>query len=366
MKDTHTFDRVKSDSDYSKLDPAELTPEQQAELDRASETVAFMLQRQFDLSAPAPVLDPVISLNGTIVATPGNVICLSGVAGSAKTRCGICGILSASLTGSAIGWTVTNPRQGAVLAIDAEQSHYHWHMRNADIATRSGIQSQLPRGFHSFPCVGESPEQLCLELEHLMTWANFTYGSVRIIVLDGFSDLIHNTNDPDESALCVRWLHDLAQRFQCVIVGVIHANEGSENVRSRGHLGAQLTRKSESVLSFSKSDNVVQCFSVKARNAPILKKDAVRWQWDPQTHNFELIDPATIKPPGPSAVFSDTLNALRKGPERMTYSQAVQCISSGCGISTKAAQARLDRGHQQGFISKLEGGFYSIIENSEL
>ena len=365
MDDTHTFDRVKSDSDYSNPDPAELTPEQQTELDRASETVAFMLQRQFDLSAPAPVLDPVISLNGTIVATPGNVICLSGVAGSAKTRCGICGILSASLTGSAIGWTVTNPQKGAILHIDAEQSAYHWHMRNADIATRSGIQDTLPRGFHSFPCVGESPEQLCLELEHSMTWANFTYGGVRIVVLDGFSDLIHNTNDPDESAICVRWLHDLAQRFQCVIVGVIHSNEGSENVRSRGHLGAQLTRKSESVLNFSKSDNVVQCFSVKARNAPILKKDAVRWQWDTATHNFELIDPATLPPPGPSATYTEAADALRGCPP-LIYAQAKGTIAKPCKISPDAAEKRLKRALEQGLISRDAQGRYFTPEDTEL
>ena len=354
---------VKSDSEFSNTDPVELTPEQQEELDKASATVAFMLQRQFDLSAPAPALDPVILLGGTIVATPGNVICLSGVAGSAKTRCGIGGILSASLTGNAIGWTVSNPQKGAILHIDAEQSHYHWHMRNADIATRSGIQT-LPRGFHSFPCVGESPEQLRHELEDSMTWARYTYGGIRIVVLDGFSDLIHNTNDVDESALCVRWLHDLAQRFQCVIVGVIHSNEGSENVRSRGHLGAQLTRKSESVLNFSKSDNVVQCFSVKARNAPILKKDAVRWQWDTATHNFELIDPATIPPPGPSATYTEASGAL-KGCPPLTYSQAAQRISDGCGITLKAAQIRLTRGHEQGLILKDAAGRYHIPEAIE-
>lgn len=387
---------VKSDSDYSTPDPEsvsisdaesrslwesatpiptqqkqpepELEPlsdEDEARLEKARCLVAELMPLEFDASKPPPPDDPVLSLGGVVVGSPGNLVILSGQAKSGKSRCGVGGILSASICGSALGWSVRNPRNHAVIHLDSEQGASHWDGLNRSVMRRAGVAG-FPDHVKSWRMTGFEPHRLRDSFGELLFWSKRRFGGTRIAILDNLTDMLMDVNSIVESVNLRIFLHALAQDYNCLIVGVLHSNQSSESSKARGHVGSECERKAESILPFYRDGEIVSTYTSLPRNEPILKGKGPKWRWSNDSHDFELVDPATIPPPGPSAVFSDTLNALRKGPERMTYSQAVQCISDGCKISTKAAQARLDRGHQQGFISKLEGGFYSIIENSEL
>lgn len=346
-------------------EPEPLTEADEKRLERARCLVADLMPLEFDASKPPPPDDPVLSLGGVVVGSPGNLVILSGQAKSGKSRCGVGGILSASICGSALGWSVRNPRNRAVLHLDSEQGASHWDGLNRSVMRRAGV-TEFPDHIKSWRLAGFEPHRLRDSFAELMFWSSHRFGGTRIAILDNLTDMLTDYNSIVESVNLRVFLHALAQEYSCLIIGVLHSNQSSESSKARGHVGSEAERKAEAVIPFYRDGDIVSAYTSLPRNEPILKGKGPKWKWSNDSRDFELLDPATIPPPGPSAVFSDTLNALRKGPERMTYSQAVQCISDGCKISTKAAQARLDRGHQQGFISKLEGGFYSISESTEL
>ena len=103
---------------------------------------------------------------------------------------------------------------------------------------------------------------------------------VGVVIIDGISDLIYDTNDIRESAMMVDDLRKWATERDLHIVNVLHQNP-SQSEKMRGHLGTILTNKSETVIqiSSSKEDESIKLVETLAtRN----KK--------PENWSFEIID----------------------------------------------------------------------------
>ena len=76
-------------------------------------------------------------------------------------------------------------------------------------------------------------------------------------------------------------LHRLAVQYLTTILCVIHVNPGSENGKTRGHLGSQLARKAESNIELSKdAGEVTTVYTSSSRHAFISKQDGPRFKWD--------------------------------------------------------------------------------------
>jgi hypothetical protein len=67
-----------------------------------------------------------------------------------------------------------------------------------------------------------------------------------LVVVDGISDLMYNTNDIEESDRIVGKLMALSTEYNCHILCVLHTNPDSD--KARGHIGSTLQRKAETVL----------------------------------------------------------------------------------------------------------------------
>jgi hypothetical protein len=87
-----------------------------------------------------------------------------------------------------------------------------------------------------------------------------------------------DVNDSAESNAFVAAYHDLAIRHKCPVIGVLHLNPGSE--KSRGHLGSQLERKSETNLRLETDGEFTEIWSARQRRTPILKGSGPRFRWD--------------------------------------------------------------------------------------
>lgn len=334
MKDTHTFDRVKSDSDYSNPDPESVSvsdaesrslwesatpiPTQQNQpepdpeplsdadekrLEKARCLVASLMPLEFDASKPPPPDDPVLSLGGVVVGSPGNLVILSGQAKSGKSRCGVGGILSASICGSALGWNVSNPLNRAVLHLDSEQGESHWDGLNRSVMRRAGV-TKFPAHVKSWRMTGFEPHRLRDSFAELMFWASHRFGGTRIAILDNLTDMLMDVNSIVESVNLRIFLHALAQEYRCLIVGVLHSNQSSESSKARGHVGSECERKAEAILPFYRDGDVVSTYTSLPRNEPILKGKGPKWKWSNDTHDFEIVDAADIPQTEPSAVFS--------------------------------------------------------------
>jgi hypothetical protein len=92
-------------------------------------------------------------------------------------------------------------------------------------------------------------------------------GSISVVVIDGVADICRDPNDPEEAFETVRWLMELSHKYSTAIFCVLHENPSSEDGKTRGHLGSELTRKAYGNLRVDKDDD-----SVSVLYGPLMRK----------------------------------------------------------------------------------------------
>jgi hypothetical protein len=68
----------------------------------------------------------------------------------------------------------------------------------------------------------------------------------KLVVIDGISDLMYNSNCIEESDAVVGQLMALSTEYNCHIMSVLHTNPNSD--KARGHIGSTLQRKVETMV----------------------------------------------------------------------------------------------------------------------
>ena len=172
----------------------------------------------------------------------GNISTIVGEAKSKKTfLCSalIAGFLHAQST-PVLG---SDPHRGTVLWVDTEQSRSHVQLLNRRILRLGGYDEQA----------GDIPrlKMLALREKNPTTRRKLLFDAInelkpRLVVIDGISDLLYNTNDLEESEELVSTLMRTSSRLMNHILMVLHTNPNSD--KARGHIGSALQRKSESVI----------------------------------------------------------------------------------------------------------------------
>lgn len=175
-----------------------------------------------------------------------------------------------------LGLEPTNRERSAIIHIDTEQSRNDHHRLITRSLKRAGCK-KAPDYLLSFCMAGWDPREICQAIDYLAKRAAEAFGGVHAIIVDGIADLITSPNDEEESNALERWFRNLAINFQCCCIGVIHQNPNSD--KSRGHLGSQFERKSETVLMLEKKKEQTIVYSTRTRRAPILKEEAPCFEW---------------------------------------------------------------------------------------
>lgn len=240
--------------------------------------------RRFDSARIPPPLRPVFQIGGVPISTPGNITSIASAVKVGKS--GFVEAMLASTMASKVSEADTlgiyseNPASRAVVHIDTEQSpDDHWHLVSR--AVRRARQGHAPDWLRSYCFTGLEAWAAWAALKDCVKRAANEFGGIHSIFLDGFADFVRDVNDPGECNPLVGELHALAVKFDCPIIGVIHFNPGSE--KTRGHLGSQIERKSETNLALEKDkEGVTQVWSTKQRRAPILKGTGPRFTWSDQ------------------------------------------------------------------------------------
>lgn len=182
-----------------------------------------------------------------------------------------------------LGLEFTNPEGHAVIHVDTEQSRNDHHRLLTRSLRRSGVDCP-PDYLLSFCMTGWEPQDIMAGIEFVCDKAKNAFGGIHSIVVDGLADLIRSPNDEEDSNALERWFRNLTIQHQCCGFGVIHQNPGSD--KSRGHLGSQFERKSETVLVLEKKNEQMMIYSTRTRRAPILKENAPCFEWsdEAKTH----------------------------------------------------------------------------------
>ncbi len=206
---------------------------------RKSELREYVAPHLIDLTEPAPVYKPIIEQNGIMIASLGNISAVVGAAKSKKTF--LCTALVGGLLAERGDFGIT-PRLAKVLWVDTEQSVLHARKVVERIHRLAGWSEECNNGLLHTLTLREVEPKARAEILYM---AIELYRPTLVIV-DGISDLMYNTNDIAESESIVGKLMALSADFNCHILCVLHTNPDSD--KARGHIGSTLQRKAETVL----------------------------------------------------------------------------------------------------------------------
>lgn len=235
----------------------------QAELDNVFRADLYQRIEQNLISATdkLPPLVPVLQRKGALMCSEGNISAVVGEAKSKKT------FLCTALVGSMLDVCKQyrfdiEPRICNVLWVDTEQSREHIQK----VLFRINLMGKIRYDIHNNRILTltlreESPQKRLEQIQYAID-----YHHPKLVVIDGISDLMNNTNNLEESEELVAKLLQLSTIHQCHIMSVLHTNPNSD--KARGHLGSTLMRKAETVMFVHK---VGECSIVEpqyCRNMP--------------------------------------------------------------------------------------------------
>lgn len=184
---------------------------------------------------------PILSRYGSIIASEGNISAVVGAAKSKKTF--LCtALVGAMLRPSGTSAFGITPSQSLVLWVDTEQSASHTQR----------VIKRIHRMAHK-PENEPYDKLVTLTLREVEPKERFSilrdaiaYYKPRLVVIDGISDLMYNSNCIEESDSVVGELMALSTEYNCHIMNVLHTNPNSD--KARGHIGSTLQRKAETMI----------------------------------------------------------------------------------------------------------------------
>lgn len=315
---------------------------QQAHAVGPRETLA---ERRFNAAKPPPKPRPIYTLSGATVATQGNVEAITGQAKSGKTAL-LSGFIASTMepTGDTLGVSSSNPDGAAVIHFDTEQSRYDHHAVIMQALRRAGRQA-APDWLHSYTLADVGIDERLRLFRHILDAARKEHGAIHSVFLDGVGDICHDPNDSAESFALVGELHKLAIDYDTTIICVLHENPGSEFGKTRGHLGSQLERKSESNLRMTKdADGITTVFTANSRHASISKEHGPRFAWDDEAAMHITVESAvTTKDSARREELRDVaVEVFRDTPSTvgLTWEQLHQRIESVEGLKRSGARKK--------------------------
>lgn len=191
------------------------------------------------------------------ILTTSNISCTIGGAKSKKTF--FATMIISSLLGCkefAINGDLQNLK---VVLFDTEQAHYHVQKISSRVKKLVGNLIKI----EIFALRPFMPEKRLAMIEHYLKMKK---GKYSFVIIDGIVDLLYDFNDLHESKTIATKLMEWSANYNCHINTILHTNK--DNGFARGHLGAELMNKSETVFRITKEDQNVSIVNCEmSRNA---------------------------------------------------------------------------------------------------
>ncbi len=257
------------------------------EAERKQDLIARAYRMAFDENDPPPPEKACLFLGADHpVGARGNLVGIQGQAKAGKSAV-VSAILGAAIRrnfvaeGDLFGFEWQGPADGAIIHLDTEQSPADWHALVRRAIARAGLPNP-PERLVSIPAVTFTRAERLDLLEGMLEREHEKRGAVDLVIVDGVADLCKSPNDEAESLELVSKIHALCHKFDCVLVAVLHENPNSENGKTRGHLGSELTRKAFANLRIDKdADSMVSTiYGTQMRKRDLPKNQGFCFAWD--------------------------------------------------------------------------------------
>ena len=194
-----------------------------------------------DIHCAIPEPIPILSRYGSTIASEGNISAVVGAAKSKKTfLCtALVGALLRHSNESSFGIT---PKNIKVLWVDTEQSASHVHRVVKRIYRLAGWDEEVNyENLRTLTLREIEPKERAAKMVDAIKLFK-----PKLVVIDGISDLMYNSNCIEESDSIVGQLMALSTEYNCHIMCVLHTNPNSD--KARGHIGSTLQRKAETMV----------------------------------------------------------------------------------------------------------------------
>lgn len=193
----------------------------------------------------------ILRMNKIPMCTLGNFSLLIGKAKSRKSMfAGECGsqIINPTdviMMGDEGVCGVKQLEKQPIIYIDTEQGNYHAAIAANRIARKTG----KPEMINYITLRSMSTAERAESIEKIIQ----TFPDCPFIILDGLRDIaVKGINDEEEATMNVDNQLRITKQYNVHIMNVLHQNKG--DYHARGHLGAEFTNKSESVIEVSKDE----------------------------------------------------------------------------------------------------------------
>lgn len=314
---------------------------------------------------PEEMPEAIVTMHGIPVSTRKNLTLLSGASKAGKTAITsvICAgaIQSKGIDGCANIEVAENCYEHAVLHVDTEQSRYH-HYRNfkSAVLKRAGLPT-APDYYYSYNIRSLNIIEYKTFLDSLFAKAYAMHDGIHLAVIDGAADFIASVNDEIESNSIVSYFEQLAIKYDTTILLVLHVNPGTE--KERGHLGSQLQRKCESVLSIKKEGDLSVLEAKLLRGGASGQFTPIYYQFDDNKGYHVFMDATDVY--GKRSALQELANQVFT--KALNYANAVKKIEDTDRCATPTAKRKIKEMLTAGVVEKREEGFsvfYSLVKDS--
>jgi hypothetical protein len=327
---------------------------------------ALLSVRAFDFNAPPEKPVPILTLCGMPLCTPGNITNIQAPPKAGKSAA-LEAIIAAVFTDGrqgpdTLGFDARNPEGKALIHFDTEQSRYD-HDSLVRRAIRRAKIEEIPPWFYSYSMADLDIRQRRAAIRHTMESAAKKHGGVFANLTDGIGEVCEDLNDPATAFDLVAELHTLAITFDCAIITVLHENPGSENGKTRGHLGSQLERKAETNLRLAKDKNgITTIWAERARHCYLPKEEGPCFSWnDAQSMHTSCGTAGEIKSAATRERMENEADSAFGGEDTKRHTDLVKAIMDAESIGEKAAKNRIRKWNENGVVRKTGSGLYQLL-----
>ncbi len=210
---------------------------------------------EMDIAQPIPV----ITINGEMISTEGNITSVSGASKSGKsafTAWIIAGAINADgdINDPLEGLKIQpNDKKKAVVHFDTEQAR-HKHQRNIKSILRRANFKATPDYYLSYNIRQLDISEYSQTTSNICELAFRQFKGIHLIIIDGIADYIKDVNDGSTSNEVIKFFEGIAIKYATPVIVIIHTNPNGD--KERGNLGSQLQRKSESVLTIKQDGDI--------------------------------------------------------------------------------------------------------------
>lgn len=235
------------------------------------------------------------------------------------------------------------------LWIDTEQSIFHFHKavkrayEMANISLMQNFEDIIPLSF-SILSTEQRIEKLKEAVEEYRP---------DVIIIDGIRDFVLDINDIKESSRLkdlLMWIH---HQYDCHICCVLHQNKADSN--ARGHLGTELTNKSETVFSLEPVANTTKVIPALCRN---ISFNQFSFEIDEES-NLPKICPNSTKMTRDKKLIP-ALEELFDEGKVYRYSELIPLLQVKLNIKKSTAEANLRYALDIRLLTKDEKGIYHL------